>query len=224
LQNNIKKHLQDIIDLDVPIVMATGTFGQSSPDVNSYPQLFAMDIEGIMLVGATNNEGALTKFSQGGPLVSAWAPGDNVAWMSGSGNTEVHKSGTSFAAPKVAGVIAYIMGLTGNGLKPGSVAKDVKDRISILPSRVLEAKRLNGTVLVETAAVVMASAMVFHAAWERSTSTQSQRPLLPRLVSSLLRNPLRLLHLPVRQPARRNSQRVCLRALRRAISPSGAAM
>ncbi|KAH8705522.1 hypothetical protein BGW36DRAFT_422075 [Talaromyces proteolyticus] len=118
----IRKVLKEIIDMDVPVVMASGNNAEEPgrQTVDSYPQLFAKDIPSIILVGAVDNTGATGGFSQGGDLVSVWAPGVGVNCALNTGGSQ-KRTGTSYSSPQVAGLIAYFMSLPANGLgAPGS--------------------------------------------------------------------------------------------------------
>ena len=66
--------------------------------------------EPALTVGATDNTDARASFSNIGPCVDIFAPGVNVtsAWLNGGTNTI---SGTSMAAPHVAGVAALHLGV-----------------------------------------------------------------------------------------------------------------
>ena len=132
----IKTMIQQIVDLDVPFTIASGnSAADGRPTVDRYPALWAGDINGLIVVGATDNDGNLAAFSQGGPLVSVWAPAVQIRCADNQMGVNQKKSGTSYAAPAVAGLAAYFMGLPGNGLgQPGSgqMAGNVKNLITTL--------------------------------------------------------------------------------------------
>lgn len=132
----IKKLTQEIVQLDVPFTIAAGNDAmRGRPDVDRYPALWANDIDGLIVVGATDNDGNLAPFSQGGPLVSVWAPADGISCADNGAGVGTNRRGTSFAAPAAAGLAAYFMGLPGNGLgQPGSgkIAANVKNLMASL--------------------------------------------------------------------------------------------
>jgi subtilisin family serine protease len=76
----------------------------------------------IITVGAVNYFGFTSRFSQGGDLLTVSAAGENIRCASVVTDTTVEMTGTSFAAPAVAGLAAYLLSvekyqteLTGNG-------------------------------------------------------------------------------------------------------------
>ena len=62
-------------------------------------------------VGATDNSDRVASFSNFGALVDLYAPGVSIASLGPGGRTNVVSSGTSMAAPHVAGLGAYFLGL-----------------------------------------------------------------------------------------------------------------
>lgn len=81
--------------------------------------------EAVITVGATNISDAMAWFSDFGPRVDIFAPGEDVLSALANSNTSlVLKSGTSMATPHVAGLIAYVVRLEGN--RPPA---DILDRI-----------------------------------------------------------------------------------------------
>ena len=63
---------------------------------------------GVMAVAATDQTGREANFSDFGPCVSIWAPGNSVltTWLHGG---DAVGSGTEFAAPHVAGTAALYL-------------------------------------------------------------------------------------------------------------------
>lgn len=83
----------------VILVTVSGNLGEKHPDLFLGKALFP----GIV-VGSMSPRGAMSKFSQYGNKVSILAPGESVVVKDDKGQLEV-TSGTSFAAPLVAGSI-----------------------------------------------------------------------------------------------------------------------
>ncbi|WYZ38078.1 hypothetical protein EsH8_II_001584 [Colletotrichum jinshuiense] len=84
----------------------------SAADINIWPALMAGDGVLVINVGAVDNTGKNATFSQGGPLVHVMAPGVQLrcATKSSFFGTRLN-DGTSFAAPAVAGLAAYLLAL-----------------------------------------------------------------------------------------------------------------
>lgn len=105
--------------------------------MNKYPALLAGTLSDLIVVGAVYTDGTATEFSQGGPLVTVCAPaavkagprihGISCADSCGAGKNV--KPGTSFAAPQVAGLVAYFKSTVPSLLVPGQVPRRVKNYI-----------------------------------------------------------------------------------------------
>lgn len=76
--------------------------GNSGPAV-TYPA----NLPGIMAVASTNHFDTKSSFSNPGPEVEVAAPGENILMLNLGGGT-ITQSGTSFAAPHVAGLAALM--------------------------------------------------------------------------------------------------------------------
>nr|POF14199.1 cuticle-degrading protease [Quercus suber] len=81
----------------------------------------------VCTVGATDAADARASFSNFGSLVDLFAPGVDIisAWINGPDDTNTI-SGTSMAAPHVAGLGAYILGLEGS-MTPQALCARLKD-------------------------------------------------------------------------------------------------
>ncbi|KAK9719076.1 hypothetical protein K7432_005055 [Basidiobolus ranarum] len=86
----------------------------------------------VIAVGSTQINDAVSVFSNYGPCVTVYAPGDSVtSAFVGSPIATTTLSGTSFAAPHVSGVAALILGNSTNALTP----REVKDRILAIATK-----------------------------------------------------------------------------------------
>ncbi|EJD51049.1 peptidase 1 [Auricularia subglabra TFB-10046 SS5] len=71
--------------------------------------------EAVITVGATTINDTIASFSNFGPRVDIFAPGENILSVLASSNTSYTlNSGTSMATPHVAGLVAYVVGLEGD--------------------------------------------------------------------------------------------------------------
>ena len=81
---------------------------EGHPNVDDYPNLFAVGLP-IIIVGSSSSDGQRSDFSQVGPLVSVYSGGEDVRCPENIGYGRTTTSGTSFAAPAVAGLAANLM-------------------------------------------------------------------------------------------------------------------
>lgn len=70
----------------------------------------------VCTVGATHKNDSFVSWSNYGALVDVLAPGANITSTWNDGSTETI-SGTSMAAPHVAGIAAYLLGLGYGGVE-----------------------------------------------------------------------------------------------------------
>lgn len=115
----------------VIIVASSGNDGKlRSVD---YPARYPQTIS----VGATNRLRRIASFSNRGPYIDIYAPGDKImsAWLRGNYN---EMSGTSMATSHVSGAIALLL-----SLKPGLSPSDIKSimKRSMMPLRSSKARR-----------------------------------------------------------------------------------
>ncbi|KAJ5570076.1 uncharacterized protein N7459_009506 [Penicillium hispanicum] len=129
---------QNMIDKGALLVTTAGNDGQKP--VDSYPAIFAKEDsfkDNLIVVGAVDVLGNPARFSQNGPLVDTWAPGTidaktgiECAAKQGVDTTREGK-GTSYAAPQVAGLAAYLYSIDPS-LRGSGAAGKIKARIKSL--------------------------------------------------------------------------------------------
>jgi chitinase len=101
--------LKEFDKLGVVMVTVAGNHAKTSgPQIDRYPALWAGDgtLPNLIVVGASDELGRQAGFSQTGPALTVHAPGDRVT-VASLGGALVEDSGTSFAAPAVAALVAY---------------------------------------------------------------------------------------------------------------------
>lgn len=93
----------------------------------------------VVSVASTTRQGARSSFSNYGSLIDVSAPGSDIASTVNTGSTTPSTegyslmSGTSMAAPHVAGVVALMQAAAGGTLSPAQVEQILKDTARALP-------------------------------------------------------------------------------------------
>ncbi|KAI0366477.1 serine proteinase [Pilatotrama ljubarskyi] len=108
-EENIDKGVKELTDHGIHICAAAGNSASDAANVS--PARCATAIT----VGASNVDDARLKTSNYGAVLTVFAPGDCIkAATIGSQTAVTYDSGTSFASPLVAGLVAYFISLAGN--------------------------------------------------------------------------------------------------------------
>ncbi|KAF3929260.1 Cerevisin [Arthrobotrys entomopaga] len=97
--SNMKRALQRAANAGMHIVVAAGNAGKDA--CQSYPASYNQDIKSLIVVGNLDINDSLHPTSNYGKCVDISAPGTDILSITGKKDT-----GTSFAAPMVAGVVA----------------------------------------------------------------------------------------------------------------------
>ncbi|KAK4446983.1 peptidase S8/S53 domain-containing protein [Podospora aff. communis PSN243] len=96
-----------MMGLDIPIVVTAGNQAETPgrEQVDSIPAVFAGQNNPIIVVGSTNTDGEVSRFSQVGSQVTLYAVGEGIACH---GNPTLWQ-GTSFSSAMVAGEVANLL-------------------------------------------------------------------------------------------------------------------
>ncbi|KAE8451335.1 hypothetical protein EG329_003964 [Mollisiaceae sp. DMI_Dod_QoI] len=150
----LERYIQELIALDVVVVTASGNDGTTVPHVNAYPAAYlTTSIPQLLVVDSVDRFGVRSSFSQGiGAEVNTYALGEDVICANGGMADYATRSGTSYSAPQVAGLAAYILSLKDDVVSYGSdftgkVASAIQTEIVRLA---YPRKQLNAAAVIET--------------------------------------------------------------------------
>ncbi|MFG3657806.1 type VII secretion-associated serine protease mycosin [Streptomyces sp. NPDC047706] len=100
---DLERAINEAIDRDIVVVASAGNDGVGGNVKRTYPASYA----GVLAVAASDRNNERASFSQSGDFVDVAAPGvDMISTVPKGGHCS--DSGTSFAAPYVAGVVALV--------------------------------------------------------------------------------------------------------------------
>ncbi|KAI0903317.1 glycoside hydrolase family 55 protein [Ustulina deusta] len=151
------KYMLDKLDKEqnVVLVAAAGNGAQTQgKEIDRYPARFGSpsasrnpfgQIKNMIIVGATNGKGEEASFSQNANYLTTYAPGQQIWIPTNPNNADpwVSSQGTSFAAPAVAGIAAYIRSLDSPFKTQLENPANVKKMITFLAHRYDRQKKDN---------------------------------------------------------------------------------
>jgi subtilisin family serine protease len=139
--------VERIVSQGIVVVTAAG-----NGNASGIPQDACIDspgsAKGVINVGATDKYDRIAKFSNYGKCVTLFAPGVRLAGAAHNSKTSITvRSGTSFAAPLVTGVIAILLGEEGP-MDPREVYKRIG--AAAIPNKIRGLDRLSPNLLLRS--------------------------------------------------------------------------
>ncbi|KAK1980222.1 subtilase [Colletotrichum cereale] len=160
--SSMRSVIRGLINLDVPVVASAGNqFLNGAKEPDGLPAIMVKEFP-IIVVGSADRDFKFTDASQRGNLVTTFAIGDAIRCADSRSQTNLAVEwGTSFAAPQVAGMVAYWMSHPEFALNlgaPGKVSETLRNITGALSyQRVLQAEfppiAWNGHDLAESCAL-----------------------------------------------------------------------
>ncbi|KAK8091312.1 Bcser1 [Apiospora phragmitis] len=143
---NAKAELKAYHAAGVVLVVSAGNDArEQGKEIYEYPAKFAKPRKGegwlknLIVVGATDQSGLDTDWGNTASYITTFAPGENVGILvnpaQGANDQYRFDVGTSYSAPRVAGIAAYLRSLPGPFHEPLKDPKNVKKMISFLAHR-----------------------------------------------------------------------------------------